>query len=127
MPMKPFIKLILIAGVICGVSPVMTFASNSGEGEVIISNKTKNDKDRDEVPVVNYDEEKETLTVSFENMTYQGLVTITVTNVLDGTSQTCVHSTTEEAMECAMSNAPGSYQILIVTDDGTEYEGYFTI
>lgn len=117
------IQIIVLALILVSTCTLDMYA----EDRTVVEMKERTHKHRDEVPVVNYDEDNETLTVSFEEMTYQGLVTITVTNVLDGTSQTCVHSTTEEAMECAMSNTPGSYQILIVTDDGTEYEGYLTI
>ena len=120
------IKQLLLLLTCVVLNPVCAYC-NDDSHFINVSNNNRGDKQRDEVPVVYYDEDNETLTVSFEEMTYQGLVTITVTNVLDGTSQTCVHSTTEEAMECAMSNVPGSYQILIVTDDGTEYEGYLTI
>ncbi|MDE7407512.1 MAG: hypothetical protein K2M76_03740, partial [Muribaculaceae bacterium] len=72
--MRTFIKRILIAGFICGASPVIVCASEPGNGNIVIKENNRGDKQRDEIPVVNYDEDNETLTVSFEEMTYQGLV-----------------------------------------------------
>lgn len=98
---------------------------NSYAEEITIELKSKSEKERDEVPVVNYDDEKEKLEVSF--IEDEGHATITITNMIDGEAKQCSVPTSQTIVIDYPLQQDGVYMINITTAVGSEYDGYLSL
>ena len=107
------------------VAMMLCACGSSYAEEVTIELKSKSEKERDEVPVVIYDDEKEKLEVFF--IADEGHATITITNMIDGEAKQCSVPTSQAiVIDCPLQQ-DGVYVINITTAIGLEYDGYLSL